>query len=1036
MLTGQSTKTGILFDSLNLKTCLASPDYINITFSSFLLLLRLPMKKLLFLIALLIHTCAALSQETDFIFRDLRMPERLKNRIITDVERDRAGLLWLSTNSGLCRYDGNEVIFFNNKSHPDIPNSKIKSIFADAEDNMWIGTENGLTRFDLQNWKTVEIKHAVANDLKALGLNIESIGEGRNGNIYVGSLDGKLYIVQKDSLNMIFDINKDFPDLYTMPAIASVQEPYPGELWLRTEIGKMIRIRIKDGSFAPPEYFGLPEFDQADIREVYFHSTGKCLLNITGHGLYLFDTRSGAFEKIPAFERNKLGTDGIVFLSAYKENEVLIFTNQPGIGKEHMFIYNFATNTTSTKRVAYPENLKDSHIEWFKNPGNTLLMAFNNHVLELVPRKNMFKSMLNDAAAINSIRGVYKHDDGKLYIGSYKDRFISFDEKTGEKEVLGKPFVYSILPWNKDTLLLGTEGDGLYWYEMTKKRLSPIKLLPRNKRDRPAAKYITTLTRAARNTVWVGTYAGLILVDPYMETYEPVRQRRLEQAKILSVVEVGNDIWIGTPSGLLIWNKSTNTLKSDRNIDPVYCITPVGNTLWVGTHGSGIRILDQEGGVLQTLANADGLADDIVYSIMTNGRQVVAATHNGLSIVDETSKYIRNYSRLDQLPANEFNHAAAYQRDNVVYLGTVNGLLRYDMDLVNTPRERSAPHAMPLYVTSLTTEHVKTGVQRRYTFPYETDSRLVIEPGTRYFTIGFGGQSELAEDMQFFYRLKEQSEWLPLGNKQEITFVEMPPGNYNLQLTSRFPDGQFTDSELLVQLVVKPTFYQTIWFKGILVLILGAIIWAIFRYREYTLHKERRLRISIASDLHDEVGSSLTRIYYQADNLTLNGRSATEGHLKLRQIADTSRHALSTMSDMVWSIDSRFDTVKDLVFRMKDYVYKLREECGFSYRLNVKGAYETLTVSQIVRQNLFLIFKEAITNVIKYGDGSEVMIELLFDDSICLTIRNNYTDQGNKLTYGQGGRGVENMRLRAEKMNAQLTVIDEQGTFRLVVHIR
>jgi len=367
-------------------------------------------------------------------------------------------------------------------------------------------------------------------------------------------------------------------------------------------------------------------------------------------------------------------------------------------------------------------------------------------------------------------------------------------------------------------------------------------------------------------------------------------------------------------------------------------------------------------------------------------------------------------------------------------LGTINGLLRFNTNAGDyAPGARSFPEGEQLHITRLTTECVNQGLQRNYTFPYKQDSGLIIESKTRYFTIGFGGMGDLSKELQFFYRLEKDAGWLPLGNRQEITFVEMPPGNYQLHLRSRLPDGKWTDTSLSVPLWVKPAYYQTSWFKCLIALIVLMILGMLLKYREHILHKEKRLRMNIATDLHDEVGSSLTRIYYQADYLKMQTNEWAEANRRLLQIAETSRQALSTMSDMVWSIDSRFDTMKDLVIRMKDYVYKLQEEVDFQYRFDIRGDYNTLAVTQIVRQNLLLIFKEAITNVMKYGTGSEALIELSFENSFCLSIQNSYVYHGEQLMERQGGCGLQNMKQRAARMHAELRVVDTEGIFQLAV---
>lgn len=986
------------------------------------------MKKQLVFFSLLCYALCAFSQENKFLFRDIELPESFDDRIITLTEKDHAGLLWFVTNSGLYRYDGNEIIRLDRNSSPAIAHSTIADILADRNGNLWIGGLDGLTRFDLKTWRPIRIK----TESSVREANIQAIGEGVDGRIYAGTRDGKLYQVADDRLVLVTDIKKYLGDQFRLTAIYTIREPYPGELWLATEIGKLIRVKVNGDRFSKPEYFGLDEFAGAAIRDVHFHPSGKCVFNVPQRGIYLFDTRTGAMERVIPEGAEDLGKKGMAVFAPFGEDEVLIFTNQADIGKEKLFTYDFRTDTVTMQTVSYPEYLKDNHIDWFENKdNNTLLMSLNNLIVQLVPAKKLFKTMLTDAVAVNSIRSIYKHPGGKLYVGSYKDRFISVDENTGEKTVLSNHFVYDILPWNADTLLLSTEGDGLFWYEINRQRFTPLTLRPHRAGLHPPQNYLTTLARAGRKSVWVGTYTGLLLVDTYAQTYQPIRDDVLAQTKILGTMENDGKLWIGTPAGLVEWDRRTDALTYLTRGEPTYSITAVGTEFWVGTEGRGILILDAYGRVKDTIDNSRGLTNDIVYNIEAEGRHVAAATQNGLSVINRETGRIRNYSRLDQLPASEFNHGSAFHRGDTVYLGTINGLVRFSINEANTRLNAALPEHIPIYVTSLTTESNGDGTRHHYSFPYQRADGIAIEAGTRYFSIGFGGWSEYARELQYYYRLGSQTDWHPLGNRQEIAFVEMPPGDYRLELAARLPDGQQAGSILQVPLVVKPAFYQTIWFKVLVSLIVAAAIWGVFRYREHVLRKEKKMRIKIASDLHDEVGSSLTRIYFQADSLSSDHLPATNGGKQLQQIANTSKQALLTMSDMVWSIDSRFDTVEDLVIRMKDYVYKLREELDIAHRFVVQGDYESRALSQIVRQNLFLIFKEALTNAIKYGDGSEVVVELNLEHSIRLTVTNRYSGSNGHIADRQGGQGMQSMQQRAAKMGGAFSYTAEGGVFRL-----
>src|SRR5690606_4178254 len=206
-----------------------------------------------------------------------------------------------------------------------------------------------------------------------------------------------------------------------------------------------------------------------------------------------------------------------------------------------------------------------------------------------------------------------------------------------------------------------------------------------------------------------------------------------------------------------------------------------------------------------------------------------------------------------------------------------------------------------------------------------------------------------------------------------------------------------------------------------------------YRSRIEKVRREQAIRNRIAADLHDEVGSSLTRIFFQADMLSASHRIDERYNKQIAQIADTSKQALITMSDMVWSIDSRFDTMKELVIRMKDYLYKLREELDFSYRFEEQGDVESGRISQTVRQNLFLIFKEALTNAIKYSDDSEITIRLDLAQVIRLEVSNACAVGNGQVTDQQGGPGLENMRQRAVQMGGELVCTSEGGVFRLIL---
>lgn len=994
------------------------------------------MKQLITFLFLLCSVLGTFAQNKGFLLHDIKLPDSFSDRVISLAEKDNAGLLWLVANGGLYRYDGNEIIHFNRESDPAIPQKSVNALLTDQQNNMWIGTNNGLIRFDLDAWKATAIRIPNADTTaQPPVLNISCIEQGIDGTIYAGTRDGRLFRVAGDSLVKLLDIHKDYPNRYHDPIVDAICEPYPGEIWVIASTEKLIRIRINNGVYAPAEYLSL-KFDDAVIDNICVHPSGKFLITISEHGIFTYDARTGATRQVHDRNGKDLGKGSDFYADMLSSDEAVFVTNDPAIGKDKLYIYNFLTDTLVEKMLRFPDYMKDNRIKWIRNTKNTLLFSLDSRIMEVTPSASIFRSYLTDATALSSIRSIYRQPGGPLYAGSYKHGFVRIDETTLETETLSPMFVYSILPWNADTLLLATEGDGLFWYEQEANRFSPLIVRSEGKEKRLLGNFLTTLRRVNDHQVLVGAYEGLTLVDPYTKTFLDIGRDHLKTSKILSVAGVNNKWIIGTSHGIVQWNGKTNAVRNFlKDIPgggehyPVYGIARVNGQIWMGTHGDGILVADREGNIMDTIDNARGLANNIVYSLLVSGGYVIAGTNTGLSVINTETGSIRNYFRKDRLPSDEFNGAAVFMAGDTVYLGTINGIIQLNtnsLDLREQPEFRA-----PIRITSLTSEHDNTGIRHNYSLAYAPDSALIIDPGVRYFSIAFGGLDKSAEQLQYYYRLNDHEEWLPIGQRQEITFVEMPPGDYELQLAALLPDGQWSHSLLHLPLIVKPAFQQTIWFKLLFALGFVAVIWSIFKYRENVQLKEKKLRIKIASDLHDEVGSSLTRIYFQADTLSANPDPLPGDRQQLKTIAATSQDALFTMGDLVWSIDSRFDTLKDLVIRMKDYLYTLRQELNIDSQFNIYGNHDATPLSQIIRQNLFLIFKEALTNAIKHGDGSEILINLDLEHPICLEIKNSYATDNNPIESYQGGQGVKSMRRRAANMNGELAITHKNGIFHL-----
>jgi signal transduction histidine kinase len=219
--------------------------------------------------------------------------------------------------------------------------------------------------------------------------------------------------------------------------------------------------------------------------------------------------------------------------------------------------------------------------------------------------------------------------------------------------------------------------------------------------------------------------------------------------------------------------------------------------------------------------------------------------------------------------------------------------------------------------------------------------------------------------------------------------------------------------------------------------VLGVLgVFAITRYRLQEKLRMERLRTQLASDLHDEVSGLLAGISLQSELIRDQLKDEVLDK-KLQNIRQASQLAMSKMSDVIWSIDSRRDRVSDLINRMEEHADEVLLPLNIRYKLNVKQLDREKAIPANIRQNVYFIYKEAINNIAKHAKASLVDVnignrgqwfELVVKDNGVGTLKPE--SNGIKKRKGQG---LSNLRMRAQRLNAQLDILNGQG---FTIHLR
>src|SRR5262249_45129162 len=152
--------------------------------------------------------------------------------------------------------------------------------------------------------------------------------------------------------------------------------------------------------------------------------------------------------------------------------------------------------------------------------------------------------------------------------------------------------------------------------------------------------------------------------------------------------------------------------------------------------------------------------------------------------------------------------------------------------------------------------------------------------------------------------------------------------------------------------------------------LLAAALYALYRYRVSQLLQVERVRTRIASDLHDDIGASLSRMAILSEVVKRQaGTIGEQPTMLLNEIAESARGLVDSMGDIVWSINPRHDDLSSVVQRVRQFASDVLEAKGIAWEFRVTPAVERVRVGPEQRRHLFLIFKEGVNNVARHAEG-------------------------------------------------------------------
>lgn len=497
------------------------------------------------------------------------------------------------------------------------------------------------------------------------------------------------------------------------------------------------------------------------------------------------------------------------------------------------------------------------------------------------------------------------------------------------------------------------------------------------------------LDRSGR--LWLGTFKGVYAADANSGTFTLA-----DPAPLPSVIQ----------------DPAVNSLLTDR----------AGN-LWAARWGS-VTKMTPDGKLSTVLTMKDGFYDRQLAGLAEDYQGCIwIGNYEGLYCFKPSTRHVTRFSMNDGLLSNNTVRRLFMNADGrELFVGQKNGLNVVKVNQVLQPLE--APRVA---VSSF-----RVHEQDRYV---NFSKPIVLNPSDDAFRVDFIALNYRKEhDNAYAYYLEGfEKTWNYSGTQHVAYYTNLGPGHYTLHMKAGDALGNWNPETLKLEIVVLPAFYETVWFRVLVVVIVLGFLYGLYRYRINQLLRLQRVRNRISADLHDELGSSLSGIGIMG-TLARKGLPAEHPSLPfVDRMVEEVQQISGSLDDIVWNISPKNDALSSVIARMTRYASELFEAKQISYDLFMPEGQgqESIRLTMDQRRNFYLAFKEAVNNLIKYSQCTHASISITLErHRLLLLIKDNGV--GFDPERRSDRNGLENLRTRAKSLGGTLDIESKPGRGTLI----
>lgn len=975
----------------------------------------MPARQLLLLLIGLLFYATAEAQYPATVYS---MTDGLPNENVTCIKQDKEGFLWIGTSNGLCRFDGTH--FYTFPTGLLTSNRIIGDLVLDLEednDHMWVAHRFGVSRINKYSFRCENFQDPVRGPVYTINRAIRDIYKDESGTIWLAG-DKHLLLVDKnaDSLQVVWDMEKGKPAragsqiskilsggknkllLYLVNGWASYDL---GTKLLDTVLlntipaacmrGENLRLRSYWNTFTSNFYVSY-DTRKAEIRisliehpgaisqvkniyvdsslNVYFNSEKNRVTVWSRNNNITRNNEEGNSPENFSLKEFNYGYSANGLACWGKPGGLFIADNSPARATQ----YHFSEKAAAARERQYDiRDVKEfDEQNWLvAADGGLFLMDRSSHAVKSFDQWN--DSAVYTAAVLSG-RNIWISTDKFIY---------QFNPVSGK--ILRRIFIesYAVAIRHFDQrLLVATRASGVLLIDLGTDSMTRLKATDSSRRI--SYNRITSVKPAGNSGKFIITYNDLGLYS-----FHDFNTGYYRPESISSAVSLFNEPFALTAA------------------------QPGNRQLWIGQYIGGVLMYDSSTAKWKNFTKENGLTSNYISEILNDrqGRTWIISD-GGIDIYDPGKKSIYRFPQ------------------PLRYGGRTGGFVSNRGLLVFFDREKIIETNPELF-------RLDAG-QKKILFSrvIQDKAQLITQSGSlqlpynrNSLTIIFSLQKlKPAIATRYSYRLKSHESWTDIGSETELNFASLQPGTYDLQIRATDEFGQWAHFSDLLSITIRPPFWKTWWFYLLSAVSILALFWSVYRYRINQLRKMLLMRTKISQDLHDEVGATLSGVTLMSElaGEKLRSQKTTESQSLIGRISTESKEMAEKMNDIVWAINPANDSMEKVLNKIQAYGNNLCASRNIHFHFARPDVKEETQLNMQVRNNVYLISKEAINNAVKYSGARNVRFALSGKRHNYL-LRIEDDGKGFDTAGAHAGNGLLNMKARAQEIAGKLEIHSEAG---------